>query len=114
MRIDSRSPDLSVASQRDQCILPSGVRARPVADCGKKKKIFLMPFRREIFLFVLCSGIGFTGSQLARAQEATSTTLPEPSEAVESTPLPSSEKPKSKLPLHISSNTLPQNPPPVA
>ncbi len=114
MRIDSRSPDLSVGSPRDRCSPPSGVRARRVADCRKNKKIFLMRFHREIFLFVLCSGIGFAGSQLARAQEATSTTLPEPSEAVEATPLPASEKSKSKPSLEISVKTRRQKPASVA
>src|SRR5437016_3231098 len=34
MRIDSRSPDRSVASPCNQCGLPGGVPARRVAECG--------------------------------------------------------------------------------
>jgi TonB family protein len=91
---------------------PSGVAARGVADCGKQQKILVMVIRRGVLLFVLCAGVAFTGLPLARAQQATSATLPEPPESVEATPLPTPEKPISKPTLEISAKPH-QKPAPV-
>ena len=69
---------------------------------------------REMLLSVVCTGIALAGSQLARAQDATSATLPERSEPVESVPTPIPKKRTSKASVEISAKTPSQKPAPVA
>jgi TonB family protein len=69
---------------------------------------------RGMLLSVVCTGIALAGSQLARAQDATSATLPERSEPVQSAPTPIPEKRTSKASVEISAKTPSQKPAPVA
>ena len=69
---------------------------------------------REMLLSVVCTGIALAGSQLARAQDATSAILPERSEPVESAPTPIPKKRTSKASVEISAKTPSQKPAPVA
>ena len=69
---------------------------------------------RAIVAAFLCTGIALAGSQLARAQDATSTTLPERSEPVQSAPTPVPKKRTSKASVEISAETSSQKPAPVA
>jgi len=62
----------------------------------------------------MCTGIALAGSQLARAQDATSAILPERSEPVESVPTPILKKRTSKASVEISATTPSQKPTPVA
>ena len=62
----------------------------------------------------MCTGIALAGSQLARAQDATSAILPERSEPVESAPTPIPKKRTSKASVEISAKTPSQKPAPVA
>ena len=73
-----------------------------------------MRFYREILLSVLCTGIALVGLPVARAQDATSATLPGYSPPVEATPTPSVKKQTSKPTLEISAETPNQKPAPVA
>src|SRR5262249_44818684 len=75
--------------------------ARSVADRPKQQKISVMVCK-STFLPVLCAGAVLAGLLVARAQEATTATLPEPAGSVEATPLPSPQKPRSKPTLEIS------------
>lgn len=86
------------------------------ADCGVRKaaEIFLMRVYRGTLLSVVCTGIALAGSQLARAQDATSAILPERSEPVESVPTPIPKKRTSKASVEISAKTPSQKPAPVA
>ena len=84
-----------------------------IADTGKRQKIPVMVIRRGMLLSLLCAGVTLAGSPLAQAQEATTTTLPEPPESVEATPLPAPKKPRSKPTLEISAKTRPQKPAPL-
>src|SRR5205814_3109798 len=74
----------------------------------------LMHVYRGTLLCVVCIGIALAGSQLARAQDATSTTLPERSEPVETAPIPIPKKRTSKASVEISAKTPSQKPAPVA
>jgi len=67
-----------------------------------------------MLLSVVCTGIALAGSQLARGQDATSATLPERSEPVESAPTPIPKKRTSKASVEISAKTPSQKPAPVA
>ena len=69
---------------------------------------------REMLLSVVCTGIALAGSQLARAQDATSAILPERSEPVESAPTPIPKKRTSKASVEISAKAPSQKPAPVA
>jgi TonB family protein len=69
---------------------------------------------RGLLLSVVCTGIALAGSQLARAQDATSAILPERSEPVESAPTPIPKKRTSKASVEISAKTPSQKPAPVA
>jgi TonB family protein len=69
---------------------------------------------RGMLLSVVCTGIALAGSQLARAQDATSATLLERSEPVQSAPTPIPEKRTSKASVEISAKTPSQKPAPVA
>jgi len=69
---------------------------------------------RRMLLSVVCTGIALAGSQLARAQDATSAILPERSEPVESAPTPIPKKQTSKASVEISAKTPSQKPTPVA
>jgi TonB family protein len=69
---------------------------------------------RGMLLSVVCTGIALAGSQLARSQDATSATLPERSEPVQSAPTPIPEKRTSKASVEISAKTPSQKPAPVA
>ena len=69
---------------------------------------------RGLLLSVVCTGIALAGSQLARAQDATSAILPERSEPVESAPTPIPKKRTSKASVEISATTPSQKPAPVA
>jgi TonB family protein len=81
------------------------------ADCGGN---FVMRVYRGLLLSVVCTGIALAGSQLARAQDATSAILPERSEPVESAPTPIPKKRTSKASVEISAKTPSQKPAPVA
>lgn len=72
-----------------------------------------MRFHRGILLSVVCTGIAFAGSPLARAQDATSATLQEPLETAKVTPTPRPEKRMSKPSLEVSAPTPNQTPAPV-
>ena len=65
---------------------------------------------RGILLSVLCTGAVLAGLPLAQAQEATTTTLPEPPESVEATPLPAPKKLSSRPTLEISVKPQHQKP----
>ena len=69
---------------------------------------------RGLLLSVVCTGIALAGSQLARAQDATSAILPERSEPVESAPTPIPKKRTSKASVEILATTPSQKPAPVA
>ena len=71
-------------------------------------------YRGMLLLSVVCTGIALAGSQLARAQDATSTTLPERSEPVQSAPTRVPKKRTSKASVEISAETPSQKPAPVA
>jgi TonB family protein len=72
-----------------------------------------MHFHRGILLSLLCTGVALAGSSLARAQDATSRTVPEQPQSIEPTPIPSPEKRTSKPTLEISTETPSQKPAPV-
>ena len=82
-----------------------------IAECGGN---FVMRVYRGLLLSVVCTGIALAGSQLARAQDATSAILPERSEPVESAPTPIPKKRTSKASVEISAKTPSQKPAPVA
>jgi len=86
--------------------------ARSVADRPKQQKISVMVCK-STFLPVLCAGAVLAGLLVARAQEATTATLPEPAGSVEATPLPSPQKPRSKPTLEISDKPRREKPVPV-
>jgi TonB family protein len=65
---------------------------------------------RRILVSVLYAGVVLAGLPLARAQEATTATLPEPLESVEATPLPVPKKQRSKPTLEISAKPQGQKP----
>ena len=69
---------------------------------------------REMLLSVVCTGIALAGSQLTRAQDATSAILPERSEPVESAPTPVPKTRTSKASVEILAKTPSQKPAPVA
>jgi TonB family protein len=73
-----------------------------------------MRSHRGILFSVLCTGIAFAGSPLARGQDATSATLPGQSEPVESTPTPIPKKRTSEPSVEISGKTRSEKPAPVA
>jgi TonB family protein len=65
-------------------------------------------------VFVLCSGVAFGGLQLARAQDAASPTLLEPTVAVRATPTPGPKKRTSEPTVEISPKTPSEKPTAVA
>jgi TonB family protein len=82
--------------------------------------ISLTPFRsalsrgvRSACIFVVCSGVALGGSQLARAQDAASPTLLEPSLTVRARPTPRPKKRTSEPTVEIS-KTRSERPPAVA
>jgi TonB family protein len=73
-----------------------------------------MCFHREILLSVLCSSVAFAGSQFARAQDATSPTLLEPSVTVKATPTHRPTKQASGPSVEIPTETTSEKPAAVA
>src|SRR6266702_2599020 len=73
-----------------------------------------MILRRGIFLTVLCASVALAASPLARAQDATSATLQEPSKKPEATPTPRREKRTPEPSLEISTGAPNQKPAPEA
>ncbi len=73
-----------------------------------------MNLHRGILLTVLCTGVALAASPFARAQDATSATIQEPSKTAKVKPTPSPEKPTSEPSLEISVRTPNQKPAPAA
>jgi TonB family protein len=73
-----------------------------------------MSLCRGIFLTALCTSVVLAASALARAQDATSASLQEPSKKPEATPTPRPERSTRKPSLEISTGTPNQKPAPAA
>jgi TonB family protein len=86
----------------------------PIAELGEWRKFSPMCFYRGILLFVLCTGVAFAGSRSARAQDAASPMLLEPSVTVTATPTARPKKRTSEPSAEISTKALNEKPAPVA
>jgi TonB family protein len=73
-----------------------------------------MCFHRGILLFVLCTGVAFAGSRSARAQDAASPTLLEPSVTVTATPTPRPKMRTSETSVEVATKAPSEKPAPVA